>query len=99
MCIRDRQTGIDKTYQLTNCCPYKSTNATNHTKQLLEELQERLPSDEFASFVNWGWRKIPDKIKEIEGNKKHFKPLTPYFKTTFHEEQMERQTDLVVVVE
>ena len=37
------ETGIDKTYQLTNRCPYKSTNATNHTKQLLEELQERLP--------------------------------------------------------
>jgi hypothetical protein len=36
-------------------------------------------------------------IKEIEGNKKYFKPLTPYFKITFHEEQMEIQTDLVVV--
>jgi hypothetical protein len=96
---RELETGIDKTYQLTNRCPYKSTNATNHTKQLLEELQQRLPPDEFAPFVNGGWRKITDKMKEIEGNKKYFKPLTPYFKTTFHEEQMERQTDLVVVVE
>jgi hypothetical protein len=93
---RELETGIDKTYQLTNRCPYKSTNAINHTKQLQGELQERLSPDEFAPFANGGWRKITDKMKEIDGNKKFFKPLTPYFKTTFHEEQMESQTDLVV---
>jgi hypothetical protein len=89
---RELEHGINKTYQLTNRIPYKLTNSATHTKQLREELQERVPEDGFI-YSNSKYREITKKMKEIDGNSKYFMPKTWYFLRTFHEEDLIREQD------
>jgi len=82
---RQKESGVDKTYRVADRIPFKRTKAALHTAQLRCELQAR--SLEFDAAI--GYKNICVMLKEFEGNKSCFKPMTEFFKQMMQDETID----------
>lgn len=85
---RESERGVDRTFRMAGYIPYKKTWAQFHMEQLRAEVNARIEGD--GDFVG-GYQVVVKKLKELEAaagrpTKKGFKPLTDYFRHTYHHE-------------